>query len=149
MSTSHNGLLVLLHRANQLANELFAETLRDKDFTARQVQVLAAIDANEGLSQTEIAAATSIDRSTLTDVMRRLARRKLIERKRSKDDTRAYTVTLTKAGRTALIVGEPALVVVESEMLAALPSKQRGQLVTMLSKLVASGTARTSDKDRS
>lgn len=144
MSTSHNGLLALLHRANQLATERFAETLGDSDLTARQVQVLAAIDANEGLSQTEIVAATGIDRSTLADIVRRLAQRKLIERKRSKDDARAYMVKLTEAGRKALADGKPALGSVENGLLATLSAKQRAELLAMLGNVVASGNAKSS-----
>ena len=148
MSTSHNSLLALLHRASQLATERFVESLGDSDVTARQVQVLAAIDANEGLSQTEIGAATSIDRSTLADIVRRLSKRKLIERKRSKDDARAYTVKLTEAGRKALADGKPALESVENGLLAELPAKQRGELVAMLGIVVASGNAKSDNKSR-
>ena len=148
MSKSNDGLLALLHRANQIATERFAESLGDGDLTARQVQVLAAIDANEGLSQTGIVAATGIDRSTLADIVRRLSKRKQIERKRSKDDARAYMVRLTEAGRKALADGKPVLGSVERGLLAALPAKQRGELVAMLGIVVASGDANSESKSR-
>ena len=148
VSTSQNGLLALLHRANQLATERFAETLGDSDLTARQVQVLAAIDRNEGLSQTDIVATTGIDRSTLADIVRRLSKRKLIERKRSKDDARAYMVKLTEAGRKALANGKPALGSVENGLLAALPVKQRAELVAILGNVVAAGNAKSGNKSR-
>ena len=82
MSTTHQGLLALLHRANQIATERFSDALGDSDMTARQVQVLAAIEANEGASQTAIVNLTGIDRSTLADIMRRLSKHKLIARRR-------------------------------------------------------------------
>ena len=149
MSTSQTGLLALLHRANQIATERFAETLGDGDLTARQVHVLAAIDANEGLSQTGIVAATGVDRSTLADMILRLSKRKLVERKRSKDDARAYMVKLTEAGRKALADGKPALASVEKGLLAALPAKQRSELVAMLDLVVTSSTAKAGGKTRS
>ena len=124
------------------------ETLGDSDLTARQVHVLAAIDANEGLSQTGLVAATGVDRSTMTDMILRLSKRKLVERKRNKDDSRAYAVTLTEAGRKALAAGKPALGSVEKGLLAALPARQRSELVAMLELVVASGDATSDGKSR-
>ena len=148
MSKSPTDLLALLHQANQLATERFKETLGDGDLTARQVHVLAAIGANEGLSQTGIVVATGIDRSTLADIARRLLKRKLIERIRSKDDARAYMVKLTEAGRKALAGGKPALASVEKILLAALPTKQRSELLAMLANVVSSGDVKSDGKRR-
>ena len=148
MSASHQGFLTLLHRANQIATERFTAAIVDGDTTARQIQVLAAIEANEGLSQTRIVAETGIDRSTLADIVRRLQKRKLIERRRSKDDARAYVVKLTEAGRSELATGKPALGSVEKELLAALPVKQRAELLVMLRTVVAAGEAPTTKSAR-
>ena len=139
VSAFHHGLLALLHRANQIATERFADALGEDDVTARQLQVLAAIESNEGLSQTAIVNSTGIDRSTLADIVRRLSKRKLIERRRSKDDARAYVVKLTAPGRRVLADGSPALGTVETGMLAALPAKQRTDFLAALEKVVASG----------
>ena len=141
MSAAHHGLLPLLHRANQIATERFADALGDGEMTARQVQVLAAIDANEGLSQTRIVAETGIDRSTLADIIRRLQKRGLIERRRTKNDARAYAVKLTAAGRRQLANGQPALGGVEKGLMSALPAKQRTELLSMLQSIVAAGEA--------
>ena len=141
MSASHDGLVALLHRANQVATQRFADALGDGELTARQVQVLAAIEANEGLSQTRIVAETDIDRSTLADIVRRLQKRRLIERRRTKDDARAYAVKLTAAGREELANSQPALGSVEKGLLSALPAKQRSELLSLLRTVVAAGEA--------
>ena len=130
------SLLALLHRANQIATESFASTQEDSDITARQVQVLAAIEVNEGSSQTKIVEITGVDRSTLADIARRLLKNRLIERRRSKDDARAYVLKLSEAGRQALANGKPAVAAVEKNLLAALPAKDRSVLVDLLSKMV-------------
>jgi DNA-binding MarR family transcriptional regulator len=52
---------------------------------------------NEGLSQTGIVARTGIDRSTLADLVRRLQRKGLLQRRRTKDDARAYAVKMGDA----------------------------------------------------
>ena len=127
----------MLHRANQVATDRFAKEIGDNDVTLRQLIVLAAIDANDGVSQTGIVAATGIDRSTLADLVRRLVRRGLISRQRTKDDARAYAVRLTAEGRQMLSVGMPVMEHVETEMLASLPVKMRAELVAALGVLVS------------
>ena len=130
------SFLALLHRANQIGTESFVSAQGDSDITARQVQVLAAIEANEGSSQTAIVEITGVDRSTLADIVRRLQKNRLIERRRSKEDARAYVLKLSEAGREALASGKPALAAVEKNLLAALPAKDRSVLVDLLCKMV-------------
>ena len=130
------GLVALLHRANQIATESFAAALIDSQITARQVQVLAAIEANEGASQTTIVEVTGVDRSTLADIVRRLLKNRLIERRRSKKDARAYVLKLSEAGRQALASGKPALAAVEKGLLSALSAKDRSVLLDLLGKMV-------------
>jgi DNA-binding MarR family transcriptional regulator len=130
-----SSLSHLLHRASQIATERFSRDLGDSDLTSRQVVVLAAIGDAEGASQTDIVEATGVDRSTLADIVRRLVKRGLIARRRSKDDARAYMLKLTEAGRTAVAKAAPQLEAVEQEMLAALQPKQRDELIKMLRQL--------------
>ena len=81
----------------------------DAELTLSQASVLRAIrDAKGQPSQTDLVNATRIDRSTLADVVRRLLKTQLIARKRSKDDARAYQVTITEAGRAKLAAFEQA-----------------------------------------
>ena len=136
------SLISLLHRANQIATESFSSAVGDTAITARQVQVLAAIDATDGPSQTTLVNMTGVDRSTLADIVRRLQKNKLIERRRSKVDARAYVVKLTEAGKQALASGMPALFSVEKSLLANLPAKERSDLLAMLAKMVEAHEAR-------
>ena len=59
------------------------------DLTAEGVRV----------NQLRIVEATGMDRSTLTEVLRRLELRKLVARKRDKNDRRSLHVTLTGTGQ--------------------------------------------------
>ena len=135
--TLNQSITHLLHRASQKATERFAKELGDSDLTARQLVVLAAIGAEDGLSQTDIVNATGIDRSTLADIARRLKERGLISRRRTKEDERAYAVTLTAAGRKALDTGAPVLERIEADLLATLPVKRRAELIAALGALAA------------
>ena len=89
----------MLHRASQAADELFASETSGADLTPRQFAVLAALEVLESASQTQIVDATGIDRSTLADIVKRLVKRGLLNRRRSRSDARAYVVRLTPEGR--------------------------------------------------
>jgi DNA-binding MarR family transcriptional regulator len=92
----------VLHRAGQCADELLQKEIGDADLTPRQLAVLATVGENEGLSQTGIVERTGIDRSTLADIVRRLSKKGLLQRRRTKDDARAYAVKLTDEGEMLL-----------------------------------------------
>src|ERR1700682_3369607 len=87
----------LLHRAGQCAGEVFHAEIRDGDLT-----LLVTVAENEGLSQTGIVERTGIDRSTLADIVRRLSKKGLLQRRRTKDDARTYAVKLTGEGEKLL-----------------------------------------------
>jgi DNA-binding MarR family transcriptional regulator len=61
---SLSSTIHLLHRASQRADGLFARNVRDPDLTPRQFAILQAVADKSGLSQTDIMAATGIDRSS-------------------------------------------------------------------------------------
>ena len=50
----------LLRRANQYANDLYANEQEAKGLTQRQLAVLYAVDQQEGVSQTQLVRATGI-----------------------------------------------------------------------------------------
>jgi DNA-binding MarR family transcriptional regulator len=63
---------------------------------------MAAIKAHPGGSQTDLVGLTGIDRSTLADVVRRMQKKGLLQRRRTKEDARAYAVRLTDRGAALL-----------------------------------------------
>ena len=88
-------------RVNQIASEIWAETAAAAgfhDLTLRQAILLHAIGLNPEMSQTQLVEATSIDRSRLADIVKRLINRGLIQRSRLDHDARAYAVLLTDTG---------------------------------------------------
>ena len=58
--TLASSLLHLLHRASQIADDLFASHHQLDGLTSRQLVVLAAISSREGASQTDITAMTGV-----------------------------------------------------------------------------------------
>ena len=115
----------LLHRAGQCAGDVFQSEMRTEDLTPRQYAVLVAVAENEGLSQTNLVDMTGIDRSTLADIIRRMLKKGLVQRRRTKEDARAYAVKLTEEGRRILRSAEPMARRVDDRILQALPAAQR------------------------
>lgn len=128
----------LLHQACQFAQELFVQKANGLDLTPRQFAVLETISKDEGLSQTAIVQRTGIDRSTVADLMRRLLTKHLVKRRRRARDQRAYSVSLTPAGRAALICAAPVVAQVDQLLLSAISPQDARQFLDSL-VLIAEG----------
>jgi MarR family transcriptional regulator, temperature-dependent positive regulator of motility len=127
----------LVHRVAQCVSDIFSAEAKDTDLTPRQVAILSTVGENEGLSQTGIVARTGIDRSTVAEVVSRLKKKKLLERRRTRRDARAYSVTLTDEGRRVLRTIEPLAKKVDEHILAAVPPKDRAPFLAALLSIVA------------
>jgi DNA-binding MarR family transcriptional regulator len=128
--------LHLLHRAGQCAADLFQTELGDDDLTPRQYAVLLTVALNEGLNQTQLVERTGIDRSTLADVVRRMLKKGLLQRRRTRDDARAYAVKLTDEGAKILKTYDPMARRVDERILASLPAAQRDRFLNDLNSIV-------------
>ncbi len=137
------SLLHLIHRAAQVSGDIFAAEQASGELTPRQFVVLAAVANDEGLSQTGIVEITGIDRSTLADIVRRLQRKGLLSRKRTKEDARAYAVRVTVQGHKVLEQTIETVRRTESRLLAALPAGSRGELTTLLHHLTDAASRRS------
>ena len=126
----------LLHRAGQCAGDIFHSEMKIGGLTPRQLAVLMTVAQNEGLSQTGLVDRTGIDRSTLADIVRRMQRKGLLQRRRTREDARAYAVKLTDEGRRVLRIAEPVGKKVDERILEALPGKHREQFVDDLLAIV-------------
>jgi DNA-binding MarR family transcriptional regulator len=110
--------------------------LGNDDLTPRQYAVLLTVAQNEGLSQTQLVGLTGIDRSTLADVVRRMLKKGLLQRRRTRDDARAYAVKLTEDGTRLLKVHDPVARRVDERILATLPAQQRDRFLQDLNAIV-------------
>lgn len=126
----------LLHRAGQCAGDIFHTEMKIGGLTPRQLAVLMTVAQNEGLSQTGLVDRTGIDRSTLADIVRRMQRKGILQRRRTREDARAYAVKLTDEGRRVLRIAEPVGKKVDERILEALPARHRDQFVDDLLTIV-------------
>ena len=97
----------LMHRALQLALDIYTEEVGSDGLTQRQFAVLEAVAAKAGLTQTDLVRATGIDRSTLADLVTRMTAKGLLERERSTLDARAKAVRLSPEGAARLEAARP------------------------------------------
>lgn len=126
----------LLHRAGQCAGDIFQTEMGGGDLTPRQYAVLITVSLNEGLSQTDLVERTGIDRSTLADIVRRMLKKGLLQRRRTREDARAYAVKLTEEGWKSLKAADPVAKRVDDKILSALPAAQRDRFVQDLNTIV-------------
>ncbi len=126
----------LLHRAGQCATDVFLAEAQVSGLTPRQFAVLATVAEEEGLTQTDLVERTGIDRSTLADIVARLLGRGLIQRRRAKEDARAYAIKLTAQGAKALRDAEPGAASADTRLLAPLPPAKRQDFLDYLNTIV-------------
>lgn len=130
------SLTHLLHRACQVADSVFHEEAGQTGLTTRQFAVLVAVASHRDISQTGLVQATGIDRSTVAEIVKRLLRRGLIKRKRTRLDARAYAVRLTEEGEALLGEAESAAMRAEERLRTAFDGGDVSGVAAALTKLV-------------
>ena len=88
----------LLRRLHQIHYALFFEECAGFEITPVQYGLLTTLSLNPDLDQNSLARELGIDRTNVADVLSRLARRGLVQRRRSRDDRRMVLARLTPAG---------------------------------------------------
>ena len=139
--------LHLLHRAGQCAEVLFTNEAAKADLTPRQFAVLVCVAQNPDVSQTGLVEQTGVDRSTLADVVRRLVKKGLLQRKRTRRDARMYAVRLTAKGQSILNSVKPLASKVDQRILSVLRSDQRGGFIDSLGEIVRAMTRSAAQGD--
>lgn len=131
----------LMRRCQQFYGDLYARETGARDLTKQQFMVLAALENNEGVSQTALVEITGIDRSTLAEMVRRMLERGLVSRERTEEDARANAVAITQGGRKALRNARIAADRAEKALLDALPAAERQRFVKLLATIASAGEA--------
>jgi DNA-binding MarR family transcriptional regulator len=118
-----------LHRAQQRLDSAYD---LEPDLTSRQFVILSCLAEHDGISQTKIVEDTRVDRSTISTIVTLLGRRGLVQRRRSRSDSRAYVLSMTAAGRAALKKAKTKIAKADRKALSALNEDQRLALLAAL-----------------
>lgn len=136
VSASH-----LMHRALQLAQDIYVEEVGAGGPTQRQFAVLEIAARNGGLTQTDLVRATGIDRSTLADLVARMTAKGLLNRERSTLDGRAKAVSVSEEGLALLETVRARVEAADRRILALLPKTRRDSFMGLLNELASAADA--------
>jgi DNA-binding MarR family transcriptional regulator len=126
----------LLGRAHEAHRADAREALAPFGLSPKGFGALAVLDADGPLSQQRLAERQGIDRTTMVAVIDELEQIGAVERRRDRDDRRAYAVHLTRKGRRLLRSAHGAVVDSEQRFLAPLTAPEQEQLKAALRSLV-------------
>jgi DNA-binding MarR family transcriptional regulator len=135
----------LIRRCQQFYGDLYAREAGARELTKQQFMVLAALEHNDGVSQTALVEITGIDRSTLAEMVRRMLEKDLLSRERTEEDARANAVAITASGRKALRSARNAADRAEKALLDALPPAERSRFLKSLVQIAAAHDALASN----
>ena len=126
----------LLRRAHFRAEEIFNQELGASGLTPRQKALLITAYQNPGANQNELAEKIAIDRNSFAEMLARLVARGYVRREHSREDGRAYEITITDKGIRAAEEVLPGDALVEKRIMEPLPEELRPLFVKCLKVMV-------------
>jgi DNA-binding MarR family transcriptional regulator len=99
-----------------------------------RVGILLLVEANPGVTQSRLARAVHLDRSTMVGVIHALEGEALVERRRG-EDRRTNGLWLTRGGRSRIARLKRRIELHERRIATRLTSAERAQLIDLLEKL--------------
>ncbi len=113
----------------------FEQALAGLDITPVIVEVLEILSHNRGMTQTQLAAAIGLDRSSLVPLLNKLQKRQLVAREASNKDRRTNNLHLKSEGAQLLAEAARRIALHAQDILAALSKKEAEQLIVLLMRL--------------
>jgi DNA-binding MarR family transcriptional regulator len=131
-----NQLPYLLRRAHFEAEGVFAEMFGSLAATPRQSAVLLTVAQQPGVSQASLSDQLGLDANTLSSIVSRMLRKRLIRRERSATDKRRYGLQVTDAGYRQLARFLPNVGRYQQRVARRLSAEEREQLIVLLQRLL-------------
>jgi len=127
----------VIRRTQSAVFEDFAATFQKagEALSPGEFGLLVLVDRNAGLSQTTLARALGIDRSTLVPILDRLQSRGLLVRRRSPTDGRTHALALTPQGDKALERFTRLVAIHENRIASGLSAFEMEVLISLLDKV--------------
>ncbi len=125
-----------LRRSQMAAFKHFGQTVTAAEgITPGLYGMIQVIASNPGLTQSALAEAMDVDRSSIVKVVNQLEEKGLIVRDASPTDRRSYSLRLTDDGRRTLTRIEEAVMRQDRAFSAALSEAERATLIGLLKRL--------------
>lgn len=132
----HNYVGHLIRRAEQVHTSLWYRHV-SREITSQQFAVLNTLSRDPGIDQRTLARLTSLDRSTVNHIVRRLTEHHYVTQVRDEEDRRRTLLSLTDEGAELLdsLIG-PAIDI-NQQLLDALPRDERQLAVDILRSIAS------------
>ena len=130
-----NLIAYQLRRAQLAMFQSFNKHLEHAKITPGQIGLLIKIRNNAGISQTALARANGIERSTLGEIIDRFEKRNFVDRRKHATDRRAYALHLSPQGEAFLDQVVPELLQQEADFTREWSDEEKQTLVRLLNKL--------------
>jgi DNA-binding MarR family transcriptional regulator len=130
------GLGFLVRLLDNRVHLLYEQLTAQNDITPRQFGVLLTLHQQGTLTLTELAGHIRVDRSTLGEMINRMAERSLISKRNNGSDRRSAEVSLAPAGKNALLAIVSGAAQLQGALLAPLPAEDRANFMRCM-KLIA------------
>jgi DNA-binding MarR family transcriptional regulator len=126
----------LFRRLDSLASHLFYRNSAQSEISPRQFGILLTLHETGSINQGELSDLMHIDRSTMGEIIRRMAARGLIDRRTPSADRRRIELILTDLGRRRLAAHAQAAIKVQQELLCAIPAAARPAVLKHLTTIL-------------
>jgi MarR family transcriptional regulator, temperature-dependent positive regulator of motility len=126
------GIGFLLRLLEARYDGLYQSLTRQSDITPRQFGVLMALFQQGPMTASILASRISCDRNTLSEMLKRMAGRRLVSKKSNPEDRRSTQIQITAKGEEALLAVIPAAAELQNLMLAPLRKEDRAHFLKCL-----------------
>lgn len=133
---SKEKLHLLLLEAFLRSNRLLCQQLQQVDLLPGQPKILEFLLENEGCTQRTISEGCFLDKSTITTVLKRMEKDKLIYKEVHPTDQRSSLIYLTEAGKNKAFWVQQTLNDIDKAELADIPEAERKQFFATLEKII-------------
>lgn len=132
----HDTLSHLLRRSHFHAEKLFSRSLGHHGITSRQMALLVAASQNPDVSQRRLGELIALDMNTVSDLLRRMEKKGLIERRSSKEDGRSVAIRVSPLGQAMLDTVHQDNLRYQSQLTDQLSAEETAQLKRLLRVLL-------------
>jgi DNA-binding MarR family transcriptional regulator len=139
------GLGFLVRLLDTRVHLLYEQLTGQNDITPRQFGVLLTLYQQGTLTLTELAGHIRVDRSTLGEMINRMAERSLITKRNNGSDRRSAEVLLAPAGKAMLFEIVAGAAQLQGALLAPLPAEDRAHFMRCMKLIAEPGSAKSGD----
>ncbi len=126
----------LVRRLHQIHLALFLEECKEFDITPVQYGLLTTLKLRPDQDQNSLGQELGLDRTNVADVLVRLTKRGLVERRRSEEDKRMVLARLTEEGENVTEAMYSAMQRAQERLLEPLLPQERNAFITTLIRLI-------------